>query len=341
MKSSLITANFLLSVAFQKGPEHFYSKTFFMKEKLKLFANCIFLSVLFYSNLDVNAAGKPVSPENHQNFSIEPRATFEKMWVDYDVTEAGEKGMMLHVKFTAYDMLNLDAFLAVYFEFDDEKGGWLKDKNQKFNSSDGFVAVYKNIKPLYNPAVFNDLSVFMPYAELDLDPGNYDLSMDVKLIYKEGGLIQKLTDYSFEYTKPGSNSGEPVKTATATFENLWVDYDITENGKKGMRIHVKFRIFNMKDIDGNLAIYFETKAGEKLKSSNLTYQSKSGQLAVYKSVKPGYDEAVYNDFNVFIPYEEFKLDYGIKHELKLDADIIYKNGDLVKHLKYYEFWMQK
>jgi len=90
--------------------------------------------------------------------------------------------------------------------------------------------VYKSIKPLYNPAVFEDLQVFMPYSELDLDAGVYDLTMDVKLIYKAGGEIQHLTNYDFEYTKPGTSGGTPASTATATFDKMWVDYDVTENG---------------------------------------------------------------------------------------------------------------
>src|ERR1043165_115995 len=98
-----------------------------------------------------------------------PHATFDKLWVDYDVYDNGVKGMKIHVKFTAYEMLNMDAYLAIYFQYDDELGGYLKDKNSKFNSSAGEVAVYTSIKPQYDPAVYNDLSVFMPYDELDLD----------------------------------------------------------------------------------------------------------------------------------------------------------------------------
>lgn len=279
-----------------------------------------------------------IVPLHHTtSYKSEPRASFEKIWVDYDITEGGLKGMRIHVKFTVYDMLNIDAYLAIYFLYNDEIGGAIRDKNQKFNSTAGDVAIYRSMKPLYNPAVFSDLNVFMPYNELDLDPGNYDLTMDVKLIYKEGGVIQKLTTYDFEYIKPGASSGAPAITPSATFEDLWVDYDVTENGHKGMRIHVKFTLKNMKDVDSYLAIYFEKKDGEKLKSQNTTYKSKSGQLALYKTLKPGYDESVYKDLQVFMPYSEMNLPSG-RHDLKLDADIIYKNGDLIKHLKYHEFW---
>jgi hypothetical protein len=273
-----------------------------------------------------------------------PYATFEKLWVDYDIYEGGVKGMRIHVKFTAYDMLNMDAYLAIYFEYDDELGGYLKDKNDKFNSTAGDVAVYSSIKPQYNPAVYNDLAVFMPYGELDLDPGQYDLAMDVKIIYKAGGLISKLTTHYFEYTEPGSTTpisgGLPDNKITATFKDMWVDYDIYENEKKGMRIHVKFSVSKMKNINGFLAIYFETKDGTRLKSETTGYRSTSGQLAVYKEITPAYDETDYNDLVVFIPYSAFNLSTG-KHDLKMDADIIYKEGGMIQHLKYYDFWISK
>ena len=272
-----------------------------------------------------------------------PYATFDKLWVDYNVYEDGVKGMKIHVKFTAYEMQSVDAYLAIYFENDDEIGGYLKDKNSKFNSSAGEVAVYSSIKPQYNPAVYSDLTVFMPYDELDLDPGEYDLAMDVKLIYKAGGVISKLTTYYFDYTEPGSTTssgGAPASKISATYKDMWVDYDVYEDNKKGMRVHAKFSVTNMKNVEGYLAIYFETKEGERLKSDVSGFRSTSGQLAAYKSITPGFDLTDYNDLIVFIPYSAFDLTSG-KHDLKMDADLIYKEGGMIQHLKYYDFWMTK
>ncbi len=293
---------------------------------------CLLALLLSFSGLSASPTSKPA----------EPRATFEKMWVDYDITEDGLKGMRLHVKFTAYDMKDMDSYLAIYFTKDD--GTVLKDKNDKFESTAGDVALYKSIKPNYNPAVYNDLQVFMPYSELDLDPGSYNLVMDVKLIYKEGGLIQKLTSYDFEYDKPGTvtaSGGAPASAvASAKFEDLWVDYDVTEGGKKGIKIHVKFRVYDMKGEEGYLAIYFEKKNGDKLRGKTSTFRSSSGQAAVYKSITPGYQEAVYDDLQVFMPYEEFSLGSG-RFDLRMDASVIKKNGDLVKQMKYHEFWFKQ
>jgi hypothetical protein len=264
-----------------------------------------------------------------------PRATFEKIWVDYDITEAGVKGMRIHVKFTVYEMKGIDGHVAIFFE--NASGTRLRDQNKKYNSSGGDVAVYKDIKPQYDPAVYNDLDVFMPYGELDLTPGKYNLTMDVRLIYTSGDLIQDLTSYDFEYTKPGDNSLGGAPAATATYEDMWVDYDVTENGRKGMRIHVKFRVFNMKNIDSYLAIYFEKKNGDKLKTNNNAYASSTGQVALYRSLLPSYDETVYDDINKFMPYDELNISGSGKFDLKMEIDVIYKNGDMVKHLKDYNF----
>lgn len=131
-----------------------------------------------------------------------PRASFDSMWVDYDVKEEGELGMRLHFKFTAYDMKDVESYVAVYFEYDDAKGGALKDNNGKYASSGGYVAVYRDVNPGFAAATYDDLQIFMPYNELDLSPGSYQLVMDTKLIYKAGGLISNFTYHAFDYTKP-------------------------------------------------------------------------------------------------------------------------------------------
>ena len=281
---------------------------------------------------------------NNSSKNFTPSATFDKLWIDYDVLDNGIKGMKIHIKFTAYEMKDMDAYLAIYFQSDDENATWLMDKNNKYNSTDGYVAVYRSIKPLYDPAIYSDLDVFMPYSELDLEPGEYDLAMDVKLIYKAGGVISKLTKHYFEYTKPGSTTtpagGAPGNKITATFKDLWADFDVYENNQKGMRIHTKFSVNSMKNIDGYLALYFEKKDGTRLTSNNSTYRSKSGQLAAYKLINPSYDPADYDDLAVFIPYSEFSLPAG-RNDLKIDADLIYKGGGMIQHLKYFDFYINK
>lgn len=271
----------------------------------------------------------------------DPSATFDSIWVDYDVTENDVKGMRIHLAFQTYGMKGMVGYMAIYFSYNDDIAGFLKDKNNKFVSTEGDVAVYRKIEPGFDPAVYKDYSVFMPYSELDLEPGIYDLTMDVKIIREKGGMISKLTLYDFEYSKPGSPADVESDTKVdATFDEMKVDYNVTENGKKGMMLHVSFGVKNMKDIDGYLAVYFKRKNGEKIDGVGTPYISKSGELAVYKSIKPAYQDAVYKDLKIFMPYDQFNIGSG-KFDLKMDVDIILKNGDMVKHLKDYEFWFSQ
>ncbi|HEY8561253.1 MAG TPA: hypothetical protein VIL74_12830 [Pyrinomonadaceae bacterium] len=127
---------------------------------------------------------------------------------------------------------------------------------------------------------------------------------------------------------------------SAQFEKIWVDYNVREQGRLGMRIHVKFSVYNLKNVDSQLAIYFEKADGTKLKSTGKKFSSKDGQVAVYRALKPGYDDTVYKDLEVFMPYEELKLGKG-RHDLKMDADVIYDSGELVEHLGYHDFQYEK
>ena len=270
-----------------------------------------------------------------------PGANFDSIWVEYDVTEDNLRGMKIHLSFSAFSMKAMEAYVAIYFEYNDDLAGFLKDKNKKYQSAEGDVAIYKLITPAYDPAVYKDLQLFMPYTELDLEPGIYDLTMDVKLIYKQGGMINRLTYYDFEYTKPGSPADVESKAqADAKLDKLWIDYNVTEGEKNGMLIHVNFTAMNLKDVDCYMAIYFEKKNGEKIDGISSAYRSKAGQLAVYKSIKPAYADAVFTDFKLFMPYSEIKLDKG-RFDLKLDANLILKNGDMIKHLKDHEFWFEQ
>ncbi len=120
------------------------------------------------------------------------------------------------------------------------------------------------------------------------------------------------------------------------FDNTWVDYNVVEEGKKGMRVHTKFTLRNLKDIPLQLTVRLQKDDGDTLTSSDSAYRNKGGQLAVFRPIKAGYVNAVYQDYAVFIPYSAFKLAPG-KYNLQLDADIIYPDGELLKHLTLYPF----
>lgn len=262
-----------------------------------------------------------------------PSALFKDLWIDYGVTEGGQLGMRIHVKFTVYKMKNLPSYLAIYFE--DEDGVTLKDKNNKFTSSSGDVAVYKELSIPYDPGEYNDLTVFMPYAEFDLPDGNWDLKIDAKIIYKAGGLISQLTTKEFNYKKGDTVERDPA-SVTAKVVRVWADYNVKESGVLGMRVHVNFEVTGLKGVDSLVTGRIQKSNGDFLMNSTSNYSNDAGQFLTSFSMKPGFDTTVYKDADLFLPYDEIKISKGV-WTLKVDIDLNYADGEVIKHLAYHEF----
>lgn len=148
------------------------------------------------SNSNSKLSGSSISSKS-SNRNNRESAEIEKMWVDYNVKEGGRLGMRIHVKFKTYNMKNMRSYLGIYFE--KRNGTMLKTKNKKFASTDGQVAIYKFITPAYDAAVYDDVELFMPYDELNLGRGKFNLTMSADVIYEKGGLIDHLEDYDFIY----------------------------------------------------------------------------------------------------------------------------------------------
>ncbi len=302
--------------------KNFGSFSLTMKKLNYLFLFSV-VSLLFLSSFGVTTV------------KAQPGAVFDRMWVDYNIKEGNQDGMRLHIKFTVNSLKAADCQIRVTFHYNDETP--IKDKNQSYYTTTGVVAVFKDLKPAYDPAYYEDLTIFMPYDELDLPYGDYKLKMDVDLIYKDGELIQHLHWYPFTYTNKAPVTAKP----SATFDRMWIEYDVTEEGKFGMRIHVKFTVRNMKDIPGYLAIFFERENGTRLKSYDNIYQSKGKDVATYRSLTPGFDAAVYEDYTAFIPYSELHLTKG-EHNLRAVAHLIYENGTFIQALgsEKFRYWKQ-
>ncbi len=142
-------------------------------------------------------------------------------------------------------------------------------------------------------------------------------------------------------TASPDDSPTPNPTGTKTeFERIWVDYNVTEKGRLGMRVHVGCSVKDMKGVNSYLALYFQKKDGTKLFTNSQEFRSKDGQVAVYRLLKPAYDIAVYEDLQFFMPYEEFNLKRG-KYDLQIDVDLIYESGDLIEHMTLYDFEYEK
>jgi hypothetical protein len=309
---------------------------------------CLFAITIM---VNANAAG---SPKTSFEFA-KPGGSLQKMWVEYNQTLHDEYGMIIHIDFSVYDMQDRDAYLVVCFQYNDASSFPVKDKNGKYTTTSGQAAVSKTFRPTYNSSVYTDYQLFMPYDELELDPGKYDLTMNVQLVYTEGGTFAWLKQYDFEYTIPDNDRGKSSKTKStasfhpaattgprAVFDSLWIEHNVKQDGVSGMMMHFKFTTYDMKDMDADVAVYFSynNAAGTQLKDKNNKYVSSSGYVAVYKDIKPAYAETTYDDLQIFMPNDEFDLDPGA-YKLILDAKLIYAKGGLITYFTYYDFEYSK
>jgi len=134
----------------------------------------------------------------------DPEATYQGARIVHNVTVDGEKGMRVHAKFTVKYGLDVACMMIAYFYFDDADTTPLKTDDANYRSKNGVVSAHANFTPAYDPAVYNDLQLFVPYEALNMASGDdYDLKFYLALYDKEGGrFFGKSGWYKFHLTMP-------------------------------------------------------------------------------------------------------------------------------------------
>ena len=141
-----------------------------------------------------------VSSRKAASNELAPGGEFEKIWVDHSVTENQKKGMRIHAKFDARNLKGKVCRVNAYFYF--ASGKALKDFNDKFDTTNGNVAVNEEFTPKYASSTFNDFQLFMPYSELHMEAGEHDLKFVLKISCGDLGFLAESEDYKFSYSRP-------------------------------------------------------------------------------------------------------------------------------------------
>lgn len=107
-----------------------------------------------------------------------------------------------------------------------------------------------------------------------------------------------------------ASSVSDSKTPSVIYQRLWLEHGVTKDGKKGMKVHVKFNITGMKGKQCLVLAYFESPKGTGVKDTNGDYSSNTGTVCTSAFITPGYDDTTYNDLSLFIPAEEIHMKPG-------------------------------
>lgn len=133
----------------------------------------------------------------------DPVATYQGARIVHNVTVKGKKGMRVHAKFTVKHGLDVACTMIAYFYYDDEDNTPLTAGNPNYRTRDGNVSGQTNFTPAYDPAVYNDLQIFVPYDALNMDSGESDLKFYLALYDKEGErFFGRSGWYKFRLTMP-------------------------------------------------------------------------------------------------------------------------------------------
>jgi hypothetical protein len=134
----------------------------------------------------------------------DPEAVYEGARIVHNVTVDGVKGMRVHANFKVLYGKGVPSMMIAYFFYDDEDNTPLKTDDANFRDKKGGVSCHVNFTPAYDPAVYEDLTLFMPYEALNMESGEkYDLKFYLALYDKAGGrFFGKSGWYKFKLTMP-------------------------------------------------------------------------------------------------------------------------------------------
>ncbi len=256
---------------------------------------------------------------------------FDKLWISYNVVEDEKKGMRVHCKFTVRNMKDTPLYLSVRFQ--KENGDILESSNVAYRNKGGQLAVFRKLTPAYDAAVYNDFSVFVPYKEIVLPVGKHNLKVDADIIYENGDFLKHLKIHPIIFTQGPAPTN--ASTPRVKFDRLWIQQNVRQRGLLGMRVHVKFTAYNLRNKAVQLAIGIEKRDGGAVNGINRLYRSKTGTLTVYRRLNMRFNSSVFNDVAFFIPYKEFDVRPPTA-DLRIHADLLYPTNQNL-HLTYYNF----
>ena len=100
-----------------------------------------------------------------------PLAAIEQVWVDHNVEDHQQIGMLLHAEFVVREMLEREGAVTAYFY--QSAGDFVRDSNgHLLCASAPFVPPYENTH-------YKDFSLFMPYEAFPFGMGTHSLAWNI------------------------------------------------------------------------------------------------------------------------------------------------------------------
>lgn len=112
---------------------------------------------------------------------------------------------------------------------------------------------------------------------------------------------------------------------SATFEKIWLEHNVMQDGVSCLKVHVKFTVKNMRNQKCWVVAFFESPQGVGIPDKNGKYCSVKGEVSAYNFITPTSDNAIYNDVTITIPNDEIHFLPG-KHDY-FTRVVLFKHSD--------------
>jgi serine/threonine-protein kinase len=147
-------------------------------------------------------------------------------------------------------------------------------------------------------------------------------------------------DTPTEETAPITTTTDP-QTVGGNFVNVRLEHNIQRDGRNGMLIHAHFTVQGARQDNCQITAYFHYANGEVLKDFDQDYKTDDGQVSVWEDFAPQYDSTEFEDFTLFMPYDELHMAAG-NHELKFDLQVHHlPSGKIAAESPYVSFTLNQ
>jgi hypothetical protein len=123
---------------------------------------------------------------------------------------------------------------------------------------------------------------------------------------------------------PQQVENKPVQVpnipASATIKNMEVSHNVFQSDQPGIQIRLCFTIQHRKGFSCGVLAYFKDEQGNGLVDLNNKFKTSSGHVCVGSSCVPDFEDALFNDYILFLPYAELDQPDG-KRILQFNVQI--------------------
>ena len=123
-------------------------------------------------------------------------------------------------------------------------------------------------------------------------------------------------------------AAEIARDADLQVNDIWIEHNVMEGLIKGMRIHIKFTVSNLKGKECYTSAQFFYQNGDRLKDFNKKYFTTNGYVATHEEYfTPSYDSSTFKDLTLFLPADELHLGKG-EYKLKFHVGFFYEGHQI-------------